>query len=180
VKKKLYLKTGLQPSNVAISLARGLATLKRCNLSPPLSTRTAASNRYAAGLRHRGKKNSAAEGGGGGLVAGPVSAREARGLHSRGALSAKQHVACKTVRGAAVGTKQHVACRTVAGPLSAQSSTWPAEQSRGRCRHKAARGLQNSRGAAVGTKQHVGWRQSRARGAVVPAVPEKKKSRLLT
>jgi hypothetical protein len=57
-------------------------------------------------------------------------------------------VACKTVAGPLSAEKQHVGCKTVAGPLSAQA------------------GLKNS---------HVGtWAEglSRARGAVVPVVPE--------
>jgi hypothetical protein len=85
------------------------------------------------------------------------------------AVGTKQHVACQNSRGAGVGTqkeKQHVACKTVARPLSAE----------------AARGLLNSRGAAVGRRSTWAVRQSRARGAVVPADPKKKKkkSRLLT
>jgi hypothetical protein len=124
----------------------------------------------------------------GGLVAGPVSAKEARGLRSsRGStLSATVARDLQNSARAAVGTKQHVACRTVAGPLSAQtaralqnsrgplsaqSSTWPAEQSRGRCRQKKQHVPCKTVAGSLSAQAARGLKDCRAAGAVVPVVP---------
>jgi hypothetical protein len=67
----------------------------------------------------------------------------------------------KISRGAAVGRRSTWAEDQVAGPMSAED---------------AARGLESSRGAAVGTSSTWAEVLSRARGAVVPAVPKKRRS----
>jgi hypothetical protein len=109
-------------------------------------------------------------------------------------------VACKTVRGAAVGTKQHVACQNSRGAAVGtkkktarglqnssaaavgRSSTWAVKQSRGRCRQKkhvgceAVAGPLSAEEATRGLEAVAGPRCCGTGGTK----KKKKKSRLLT